>query len=250
MPADTMRDSFESSLRPLSGSRSLSYFIFPGLLVGLGAHILTPALVNAGIAAFLSYAFGVGLPLAILFLAALIAYRLEQPRGGFSLRQRYRLKPIRPSDWGWLLLILIAKLLVALPFAGLAQALITAGIIPYPQAAQIAASANEALISERGWLIGIAIGLLVVNVLGEELWFRGYVLPRQEQAYGNRGWVIHWLLWWFVFHFFKWWDLITLLPVTGLSVYLAHRTHNTTVVMVEHWLSNLASIVLLLFVTG
>jgi membrane protease YdiL (CAAX protease family) len=36
---------------------------------------------------------------------------------------------------------------------------------------------------------------LAVISVGEELWWRGYVLPRQELAFGRATWVIHGILW-------------------------------------------------------
>jgi len=40
-------------------------------------------------------------------------------------------------------------------------------------------------------LVYYAVVILVCNIGGEELWWRGYVLPRQELAFGRATWVIH-----------------------------------------------------------
>lgn len=37
--------------------------------------------------------------------------------------------------------------------------------------------------------------MLVFNIGGEELWWRGYVLPRQELAFGKLAWVVHGIFW-------------------------------------------------------
>lgn len=64
-------------------------------------------------------------------------------------------------------------------------------------------------------------------------WWRGYVLPRQELAFGQHTWIVHGLLW-IGFHAFKWWDLISLLPLClGLS-YLVSRLKNNTPGLVMH----------------
>jgi len=224
------------------------YFALPCGLMAIGAYGLTPLLYDAGYSAFISYVMGAGVPLTGLLLLALVAYLRMPDENRPSFRQRYRLFAITKRDWRWLLLILALKSVIAIPFAGLAQWALNAANITLPAAAEIAIIANEELVSERGGLLVLALLLLFINVLGEELWFRGYILPRQEAQHGNRAWIVHWLLWWFVFHFFKWWDLITIFPVTGLTVYLAHRTRNTTVMMVEHYLNNLMSILILLLV--
>jgi hypothetical protein len=40
---------------------------------------------------------------------------------------------------------------------------------------------------QRAWwiLVYYAVVMLVCNIGGEELWWRGYVLPRQELAFGK-----------------------------------------------------------------
>ena len=59
--------------------------------------------------------------------------------------------------------------------------------------------------------------LLIINVLGEELWWRGVILPRQQLIMGSLVWIVHGLLWNF-FHGYKYWDLFSLLPMSlGLS---------------------------------
>jgi membrane protease YdiL (CAAX protease family) len=50
-------------------------------------------------------------------------------------------------------------------------------------------------------LICYAVLILVCNIGGEELWWRGYVLPRQELAFGGTAWVLHgisWSVWYFL----------------------------------------------------
>ena len=50
-------------------------------------------------------------------------------------------------------------------------------------------------------LIYYAVIMFVCNIGGDELWWRGYVLPRQELAFGRAAWVIHGLFW-SAFHLF------------------------------------------------
>jgi hypothetical protein len=49
--------------------------------------------------------------------------------------------------------------------------------------------------------------------------------------------LVHGLLWW-VFHIFKWWDLIGLLPVTLLLSYVSQRTQNNWPAFIAHYLLN------------
>jgi Type II CAAX prenyl endopeptidase Rce1-like len=73
-----------------------------------------------------------------------------------------------------------------------------------------------------------AAWLVVLNIFGEELWWRGYVLPRQELFFGRATWAIHGVFW-SLFHLFiqpTLWDT-TRMAVTGLALaFVAQRTRN------------------------
>ena len=94
-----------------------------------------------------------------------------------------------------------------------------------------------------GGLSGNIIALLAFlvflffNIIGEEFWWRGYILPRQELAFGKHTWYIHGLMWAF-FHAFKWWDVLSLIPVTLILTFLVWHFKNNTVGIVLHFLIN------------
>jgi membrane protease YdiL (CAAX protease family) len=89
-------------------------------------------------------------------------------------------------------------------------------------------------------LIYYGVWLIVFNVLGEELWWRGYVLPRQQQAFGRATWIIHGICW-SLFHLFiqpTLWDT-TRMATTGVALaYVAQRTRSTWPGIVGHGLAN------------
>jgi membrane protease YdiL (CAAX protease family) len=88
------------------------------------------------------------------------------------------------------------------------------------------------------WLAVIAMSItLFFNIAGEELWWRGVVLPRQELAFGHWTWVIHGLMWAF-FHIFKWWDVLNLIPVCLGLAYMCTRKRSTTPGIIMHTLTN------------
>ena len=83
------------------------------------------------------------------------------------------------------------------------------------------------------------------NILGEEFWWRGIILPRQELAFGRKTWLVHGLLW-SVFHIFKWWDILTLVPVCLLVAFSAQRTRSNWGALIGHALMNGASMLVVL----
>jgi len=90
-------------------------------------------------------------------------------------------------------------------------------------------------------LIYYAVLIFVCNIGGEELWWRGYVLPRQELAFGRSAWIIHGICW-SVFHLFMQptlWDT-TRMAITGLALsFVAQRTRSTWPGIVGHSFGNL-----------
>jgi membrane protease YdiL (CAAX protease family) len=84
--------------------------------------------------------------------------------------------------------------------------------------------------------------MLVCNIGGEELWWRGYVLPRQELAFGRAAWVVHGIGW-SAFHLFMQptlWDTVRM-AITGVALsFVAQRTKSTWPGIVGHSFGNLA----------
>jgi membrane protease YdiL (CAAX protease family) len=87
-----------------------------------------------------------------------------------------------------------------------------------------------------------AFVILVFNIGGEELWWRGYVLPRQELSFGRATWIVHGILW-SLFHLFMQptlWDTVRM-AITGVALaFVAQRTKNTWPGIVGHSFGNLA----------
>jgi membrane protease YdiL (CAAX protease family) len=97
--------------------------------------------------------------------------------------------------------------------------------------------------SQGAWwiLVYYAVLILVFNIGGEELWWRGYVLPRQELAFGRTAWVVHGILW-SAFHLFMQptlWDTVRM-AITGVALsFVAQRTKSTWPGIVGHSFGNL-----------
>lgn len=91
------------------------------------------------------------------------------------------------------------------------------------------------------------IGLLVFDILGEELSWRGYILARQELAIGRWAWVSHRALW-TVFHAIHQYNLGILVSYADHAGhrFAARRTRNTWPGIVGHLVSNLGIPLLML----
>jgi membrane protease YdiL (CAAX protease family) len=76
------------------------------------------------------------------------------------------------------------------------------------------------------------------NIAGEELLWRGYLLPRQVNAIGRSAWLFNGLLW-VVFHLAIGWRIaIVLLPIEFIVPYVVQKRQNTWLGIIIHGLYN------------
>lgn len=91
--------------------------------------------------------------------------------------------------------------------------------------------------NEKLYLL-VWLPMFFFNIVGEEILWRGYILPRQELTHGNNAWLINSILW-VAFHICFGIDLlIILLPTLFIIPYVAQKSKNTLIGIVSHALLN------------
>lgn len=188
-----------SAPRPLGLAGSLPWFLAPALCFALILHVTIPAADRLGLP--LVWNFSLQAPLPFLLMLALGWYGLR--REGMSwtwtaLASRLRLQAPSLPDIAWGLglglaflasyraLAFTADWLFSLPGPGLPEWLMRyrgpGSFLGQPLAG-------------NAWLLLIPWGLFLLNVIAEELYWRAYLLPRQQLALGSLAWLAHGLLW-------------------------------------------------------
>jgi len=71
------KDPQQSHLKPMGFGLSLLYFGIPALIFVLGFWVLMPALIRAGWLSYYAYIAGIGLPLVLMFIAAILYLQVE-----------------------------------------------------------------------------------------------------------------------------------------------------------------------------
>jgi membrane protease YdiL (CAAX protease family) len=239
------------TIRPLTNWQTMLSFGLPTLLMILFFHWFMPWLQRLGLTPFESMVVSHTVPMALLLPAAVVMFHRVDgyPLTWAVFRQRLRYPAL---TWrtvlqalGLFLLLLIGYGL----FNGVSQMLIARGWLLLPQnlpamldpRVRLTTAVLDDMVGGQilaNW--GIIILYFIVlsfNIVGEELWWRGYLLPRQEVRYGRFAWVWHGLLW-TAFHMFKWWDLIGLLPVCLAIAYTSQWTKNNWPAFMAHFLFN------------
>lgn len=242
-----MNTSPTPTLKPMSLWQAILMFAAPSALQTVSLYVVLPM-----IAARVTYPmlwwfllFYLA-PLSLLLPAAYIAYRLEgNPPTWPAFKERFNLKPLKGKDWAWVFglvafglatstLSFTSRWLASLPFFSPPE------FIPPVVDPRLTTLPTEIMgVSLRGnWLILVIYALaLVVNILGEEFYMRGYILPRQILTHGRWAWLVHGILW-ALFHFFQRWTYIQLLPITLSLSYVIYRTKNTSIAIAAHYVGN------------
>jgi membrane protease YdiL (CAAX protease family) len=241
---------------------SLLCFGIPAAVGVVGIYVVLPAFDQAGFPLLWNYVISFAGMFPLLLGAALVAYTLEgNPMSWAGLVARFRVRPIRGREWLWtagLVVVYVGGQVLLMPTAKwLASSLpfpLPAVSLPAidPRVEQTAIPADLFGIPLLGnWgMVALFLTILCLNIFGEELWWRGYILPRQELVHGKWTWLLHGGLW-TLFHVPFWWNLIALLPSTLSLAFVTSRLRNTTPGIIAHFtLNGLGLVVILLGVLG
>jgi len=248
----------DRGLKPMPLPLALLYFGIPALIFILSVYFLIPFFIDQGLTEFMSYSLSLLIPLVLMFVASLVALRMEgDPVDWESIRERFRLRSMDRTDWVWTIISLVVMFIGLGLFSVIARLLVANGIIPLPATIPTALldptidPSNLLTVFEdtlgpnaqgNWWLVVFSLILLAFNIIGEEFWWRGVVLPRQELVHGQNTWLIHGTLW-TLFHAFKYWDWLSLLPVCLALSFVAQRRRNTWPGIITHFVINGLSLV-------
>jgi membrane protease YdiL (CAAX protease family) len=260
----TMTDENTISIKSMSFWKALLYFGLPALLFRISIYNVTPALIRLGLTPFQATVVTFTVPSAILFAFAFGLYKRDgYPLSSSSFKTRFRLLRMTGKDWLWAISGFVVTFLSIGLVGFTAQLLISAipAIAPpyfFPIWLRPGASFSVPLFAEfigaplkGNWgVLILFFVMLFFNIFGEELWWRGYILPRQEVVHKRWTWAVNgflWLLWHVTFYP---WQLFALLPICLILPYIAQRRQNTWVAIVIHTQNAIVLLLILAAVLG
>jgi membrane protease YdiL (CAAX protease family) len=244
---------YTGRLRPLGWIGSLLYFGLPCALFSASILGLLPWMIRQDHSVLVTFFVTFGLPLGLMLAAAFLFYRLEgRPWSWPAFRDRMRLQKMTERDWLWTLGLVVATTLlgmfigrIAAPFSGIRF------FTPPPEFLTVMGGLTDGTFGGMNmagrWdlLLLMVVTLIVFNIGGEELWWRGIVLPRQELAFGKWAWLVNGILW-DLFHFFYHSNaasIIAYLPATLPLAYVAQRTRSTWPGIIAHIIGNRMAVI-------
>jgi membrane protease YdiL (CAAX protease family) len=208
---------------------SLVLFGVPALALWVATALVVPALVGRGWEPLSAWFLAGILVIGPLLPAALAGAWMAMPTASFrAILEHLRVRRLSARDWR------VAGLALALTFAAmaalqLANATVWPQLPPHPPFMAV-----KALEPTQYYLFALWLPFFAVNIVGEELWWRGFIQPRQEPVFGASTWVIQGLLHG-AFHFsFGLGVMFILWPVLFSIPWAVQRTRNTSVGMLIH----------------
>ncbi|MFX0063281.1 MAG: lysostaphin resistance A-like protein [Candidatus Hermodarchaeota archaeon] len=240
----------ENAIQPMSLRSALLHFFIPAILAALNTYFVMAFFAGFGLPTFFNYIIIYAtIPMFLLLMASIIAYRREgNEMSWLTFKQRFRLNKMTGKDWLWTIVLFLIMFLGAgvLSFTSF----IIASFIPPPEfwpdelnplmsdsMGTVPTEFMGQLLPGNWWIAIVLLISLIIATIGEEFWWRGYILPRQELEHGNKTWIIHGILW-TLFHFFLPWNLIAILPGTLALSYVAQKLKNTWPAIIAHGFAN------------
>ncbi len=233
-------------MRPLSFLRSLPLFFIPSLLMTGVIYGTIPLLDHLGFPLIWIFTSQVCAALGGLGVVGVWAARRDRATGE-SLVRRLRLAPLKLSDLGIGLAIGAVGLAAYIALGPEAKLFAqTLHFSPPQWLARFFVHGRFLDVTASGawWLLPTYLLIYVCNVAGEELWWRGYILPKQIAGMGSFAWLAQAILW-CAFHAFLPSDLVLLFPIAVLIALGAQWRRSTWVGMVAHGVLNLPPLVVL-----
>jgi len=217
--------------RPIGFGETVALFGGAALLLFVATHVIIPRLADQLslepiVLWFVVGGFGVFVPLA---LAGWLLLVQEGSTGSGDVWQsRLRFRRMNAGDWLWTLagcLAIGAIMMLSL----MALKFLTGQVDLQPSFMHF-----TPLTPGRYWILAAWVPFFLVNILGEELLWRGVILPRQEEAFGRWAWLANgagWLLFHVAFGAVL---LAVLWPTTLIIPYVVQRRQNSWIGVVIH----------------
>jgi membrane protease YdiL (CAAX protease family) len=208
---------------------SVLLFAIPSLLLWGLTSFLIPFLEHRGWEPLVAWFFAGGLLFLLLLIAAILGAWFALPvRSLLGVFEHLRVRRLRRSDWKIAGLALLLTL-VAMGAMQLINATVWPRLSPHPPFMTV-----EALRPGQYYILALWLPFFALNIIGEELWWRGFIQPRQEPVFGRATWIVQGLLHG-AFHFsFGLGVMFVLWPAVFAIPWAVQRTRNTSTGILVH----------------
>lgn len=220
--------------------KTLLFFGISSILLFLATHFgIDFTISKLGIMPMIAWFINGGLVFIILFSTAMILLKREHKTLSFKvLKENLNLKPLTKRDLVWTLIgILTISAFSMLIMKGLTK---LSNLYPDIISSSFSPPFLDFPVLDKSeyWIYLVWIPFFFFNIFGEELLWRGYILPRQKVKSETANWTLN-SFGWLLFHLaFGWKLMILLLPILIINPFIVQKTKNTWTGILIHGLIN------------
>jgi len=233
----------KTQIQPMPLLLALFFFGIPMLLTLVIQRIIMPFLDVSGVSLLVNF-FVLMIPHVLFFFGALIGYHKEGNVWNWSaFSQRFRLTRLSAKGWAWAIAAAIGNIVLYMLVFSVGEPVLLwlSKLFPDPALLNkiLGDGTSFAGYPLRGntWLLGVYFTYYIFNVVGEELWWRGYIFPKQELVHGPRTWFFHGVLW-VGFHLFTPYNALAVLPGALWMSWIVQKQKNSWTFLIAHGLMN------------
>ena len=241
-----------NNIKPIKTKHVLIIFLVTLIPILIGVYLIIPSIMNKGVPFFIAYLICFQtIPFVFIFALALVLYKKEgNPMDWKSFKTRMRLK-FNGKIFLAALILLVLGIASYLVLQAITALLSQTQLFSPPS--WLGPDIHPLKVSNAGEFMGMALkgawwAPLVYligwffNIFGEELLFRGYLMPRMELSYGSKACLVNSACWW-TWHMFWRWQLIALFPFIFFLPFIAQKTKSTVPGLVAHGTMNFIAII-------
>lgn len=234
-------------IKPMTIFHSIWYFLISSLLIYIGLYVIIPILLSKDVPFLVGYLIFLYIPHILLFVTSLFLYRKEGNSWNITdFKSRMQLNPMKKADWFFVIGLIFFYLITSWLLTPVSNWLAK---IPFfsppdffpaeinPNKVRIPGFAFDYKLSGEYWVFIAYFAGWFFNIFGEELLWRGIILPRQVKQYSSKAWIYHGIIW-CIWHFYWKWSFITLLPFTLALSYVVYKRKNTWIGIIAHGFLN------------
>jgi membrane protease YdiL (CAAX protease family) len=220
--------------------KTLLFFIISSILLFLATNPgIDFTISKLGMMPMIAWFINGGIVFIILFSTAMILLKREEPKLTFKiLKKKLNLRPLSKSDLIWTLIgILTISVFSMLIMKGLTK---LSELYPDVISSSFSPPFLEFHVLDKSqyWIFLVWIPFFFFNIFGEELLWRGFILPRQQLNSDTANWTLN-SLGWLLFHIaFGWKLVVLLLPILIINPFIVQKTKNTWTGILIHGLIN------------
>jgi membrane protease YdiL (CAAX protease family) len=244
------KEEIQGRVKPLSWAPSILIMLFIGTLYILAYKVWLPAYIERTGQPYLKgYLWVWGTSMFAVFIISLVLYAHE----GHTLTwkafaTRYRLAHLPWTDWLWTLVVIMVTTGLYFGLSGTAQWLASIPVFSPPPLAppELRPGAAGSIVSGvffgmpikgQWWVACVYFIGWLCNILGEEFFYRGWMLPRQELAFGKIAWLLNGTMFTFQ-HWMQPYNFLGIWPGALFMAWVVQRRRNTWIGIIQHGLMN------------